>query len=286
MSQQGPGGHGGGYGGGQPPGGYGPPPGAPPGAPPGQPPGGGGYGQPPGGGGYGQPPGGGGYGQPPGGYGPPPGAPPGGGGYGQPPGGYGQPPPEGWQQQPGHGAPGVAPTQPGTPTKKPNPLLWVGIGCGALLFLGAIGAWAVYAFVVQPIQEAQEVASGITNGTGASISVSDGGVVVRMPGVGEITTPTAAPTATTPAPNAAGAGTPSPTASSAPVIPTLDAGAMAVGGPSCAPAAACCRSLLEKTGAIGQTGQCDQMKNMPEIGCAQALATYKKTAPLVGASCP
>jgi hypothetical protein len=170
--------------------------------------------------------------------------------------------------------------------KKPNPLLWVGIGCGALLFLGAAGAWAVYAFVIQPVQEAHEATAAITNGTGASISVGDDGVVLKMPGVGEITAPTAAPTTATPAPNAAGTATPAPTASTAPVIPSLDAGAMTVGGPSCAAAAACCRSLLEKTGATAQTGQCEQMKNMPEIGCAQALATYKKTAPLVGASCP
>ena len=266
MSDQGPGGHGGGYGGGQPPGGYGPPPGAPPGGH-GQPPGGG-YGQPPGG----QPPGG----QAPGGYGQPP------GGYGQPPGGYGQPPPQGWPQQPGYGAPGQQPAPPAA--KKPNPLVWVGIGCGALLFLGATGAWGVYAFVVRPLQEAQEAVAGVPSGLGASISVSDGGVSVKMPGL-DITTPTAAPTTVTPAPTSAGAGTPSPTPTQ-PVLPSVDAGAMAVGGPSCAAAAACCRSLLEKTGATAQMGQCDQMKGMPEIGCAKALATYKKTAPLGGAVCP
>jgi hypothetical protein len=44
--------------------------------------------------------------------------------------------------------------------------------------------------------------------------------------------------------------------------------------------------MLEKTGATAQAAQCDQMKNMPEVGCAQALATYRKTAALVGASCP
>jgi hypothetical protein len=170
--------------------------------------------------------------------------------------------------------------------KKPNPALWIGLGCGALLVLGAVGSWVAYAFVIAPMREAQEAVAGVTDGTGASITVSDGGVVLKMPGVGEITTPTATPTAATPAPNAVGTSTASPTSTTAPVLPTVDAGSLTVGGPSCAAAAACCRSLLEKTGATAQTAQCDQMKSMPEIGCAQALATYKKTAPLVGASCP
>ncbi|MCC6556161.1 MAG: hypothetical protein IT372_24640 [Polyangiaceae bacterium] len=98
-----------------PPGGYGPPPG-------------GGYGPPPGGG-YGPPPGGGFGGPPPGGGfgGPPPG-----GGFGGPPpgGGFGGPPPGGF------GPPGYGPPRP--PQRKSNLGLFIGLGCGALVLIGAI----------------------------------------------------------------------------------------------------------------------------------------------------
>ena len=110
MSQQGPGG----YGGGGP---YGPP-------------GGGGYGGPPPGG---YPP------APPGGYGPPGGQPP--GGYGGPP-GYGPPggqPPAGYGP-PGYGQPQYGGPPPGgQPPPSKSPLIWVGIGCGVLVLLGAVG---------------------------------------------------------------------------------------------------------------------------------------------------
>lgn len=95
---------------------------------------------PPGGGGFGPPPGGGG-----GGFGPPPGAPPPGGGFGPPPGapppGGGFGPPPGGQPPGGFGAP-MAP-----PPKKSNTMMFVGIGCLALLLLtcvcGAGGYWYV-----------------------------------------------------------------------------------------------------------------------------------------------
>jgi hypothetical protein len=100
---------------------------------------------PPGGGGFGPPPGGGG-----GGFGPPPGG--GGGGFGppqggQPPGGFGPPqggggyggPPQGGAPQGGYGPP-----MGGEPPKKSNTMMYVGIGCFALLFLSCLcggGAW-------------------------------------------------------------------------------------------------------------------------------------------------
>ena len=231
----------------------------------------------------GQPPGG----QPPGGqggWGQPPGAPP--GGYGAPPGGYGGPPgaPQGWpppQQQPPVGAPGPAPK-----SGKANPLLWVGLGCGALLLIGAAGvAWAYFTFV-RPAQELAKAAAAASS-LGATISVGDGGVTVKLPGL-DVTAPTAT-TETTPAtptsPGGPRAGTPLPSgsASAAPSPTTVN---LTPGGPSCAAAAACCKAMLEKTGATAQVGQCEQLKSAPEFGCAQALATYRKTAPLVGASCP
>jgi len=260
MSDQGPGGYGGGYGGGGPPGG-GPPGGAPPG----------------GQGGWGQPPG-----APPGGYGQPP------GGYGQPPGGYGPPgAPPGWQPQPGYGQPPPGPP----PAAKTNPLLWAGLGCGALLLIGGAGSAYFYFAVFRPAQQLVAAATA-ASGLGATVSISDGGIVLKVPGVAEINA--AAPeAAATP-----GAATPGAGAQAAPGTPPAagSAGASALpapttvtltpGGPSCAPAAACCKAMLEKTGAGAQAGQCEQMKSAPEAICAQALATYRKTAPLVGASCP
>jgi hypothetical protein len=176
--------------------------------------------------------------------------------------------------------------------------VWVGIGCGALLVLGGAGAWGVYSYVTR----AQE-ATNLLADSGASISVGDGGVVLNMPGVGQITAPTTPPVEA-PAPGSPavvtphpGSPTPSPgstthsgatsDAGATPTpIPTLDTGKLAVGGPSCAPAAACCRAVMEKTGAGAQAAMCDNMKSMPEVGCAQALATYRQTASSVGAKCP
>lgn len=267
MSNQGPGG----YGGGQPPGGWGPPPGSPPGAPPGA---------------------------PPGGYGPPPG-----GGYGQPPGGYGQPPgaPQGWQPA----APGVAPTQPGNvrpPSKKANPVVWLGLGCGLLLFLGAAGAAWFYFSVFKPAQAVAEAASAAASNLGATVSVGSSGVTVNIPGLGQVTAPTAttpgapAPSITVKLPSAAAkpgatASAPSAAASSPAGAPTLvppaASGVLTPGGPSCVAAAACCKAMASKAGGQAQTvAGCDALQKSPEFACAQALATYKKMAPLVGVTCP
>jgi hypothetical protein len=237
MSEQGPGG----YGGGPPPGGWGPPPGSPPGAPPG------GYGVPPAGG----------YGQPP-------------GGYGQPPGGYGQPPgaPQGFPQH------GVAPTQPGiapAPGKKTNPIVWLGLGCGALLLVGGAGAAWFYFSVFRPAQEIEHAVAA-ASGLGATVSIGSSGLVVKIPGLGEVAAPT------TPSP---GGAAPSPTSA-----PTASTG-IAKGGPNCDAAAACCKAMASKAGAQAQTiASCDALKSSPDFACAQALATYKKMAPLVGVTCP
>lgn len=91
----------------------------------------GGFGSPPagGGGGFGPPQGG-----QPGGFGPPQG--------GQPPGGFGPPP--GGQPQGGFGPPpggpqgGYGPPMGGEPPKKSKTMMYVGIGCGALLLLSCL----------------------------------------------------------------------------------------------------------------------------------------------------
>jgi hypothetical protein len=223
MSQQGPGGYGGYPPGGGPPGGYG---GYPPG---GGPPGGG----PPGGhGGY--PPGGG----PPGGYGPP--------GHGSP----GAPP--GWGKPPGYGAP--PPAAPPPQKKATNPIVWLGLGCGVLLFLvgGAGAAWFFYT-------ASRGLSSALA--VGSALSVVDGGVTLTVP------------------PGAAGG------AGGTLALP--GPGGLATGGPVCEQAASCCRSMVAKSGGSpAAEAACDNMKGMPQVGCVQALETYKRSAPLVGATCP
>jgi hypothetical protein len=147
MSQQGPGG----YGGGGPHG----------------PPGGGGYGGPPPGG---YPP------PPPGGYGPP---------GGQPPGGYGPPGPGGYGGPPGYGAPGAPPpgygpaqwggaAPGGSPSPSKSPLIWVGLGCGVLFLLGAVGG--VIAFLsarskqAEAEKQVEAVASSIAQGASTALT--------------------------------------------------------------------------------------------------------------------
>jgi hypothetical protein len=172
--------------------------------------------------------------------------------------------------------------------------LWVGIGCGVLFVIGgASAAWFGYSSYQTYEQAKSAVAAA--SGLGATISVSDAGVVVKLPGLGEVDAPVV-PTATTtsitpsgPVPHG-GAATPGGTASAsaAPtptlVVPTPSSG-LGTGGPSCDAAAACCKAMAAKAG--GQAAaSCDALKSSPEFACAQALATYKKMAPLVGATCP
>src|SRR5450432_4573984 len=148
MSQQGPGG----YGGGGP---YGPPGG------------GGGYGGPPAGG-YPPPGGGPPGGPPPGGYGPPAGGPP---GYGPPAGG---PPGYGPPQQGYGGYPGGPPA--GLPPKKSKALLWVGLGCGGLLLLGAAGSVASYFYMKSKVNDAETAIAGL------AASAAAGNPVLGAPG--------------------------------------------------------------------------------------------------------
>ncbi len=136
------------------------------------------------------------------------------------------------------------------------------------------------------------------SGLGATISVSDAGVVVNLPGLGQVTAPaipTATSTATSPSgvamPGTHAGTTPTSSASGAPTTsPTLvlpaPSGGLGTGGPSCEAAAACCKAMASKAGGQAQTvASCDALKASPEFACAQALATYKKMAPLVGVTC-
>jgi hypothetical protein len=58
------------------------------------------------------------------------------------------------------------------------------------------------------------------------------------------------------------------------------------GGGTCSKAAACCKAIVTKSGgdATASAG-CDNLKNVPEAGCVQALDTYKKSASLLGVTC-
>lgn len=58
------------------------------------------------------------------------------------------------------------------------------------------------------------------------------------------------------------------------------------GSAVCAKAAECCAAMVTKTGGDkAAIDACANMKAMPEVGCAQALETYKKAAPLAGFKC-
>jgi hypothetical protein len=102
------------------------------------------------------------------------------------------------------------------------------------------------------LQEQAAAAASAANGLGLSVSLSDGGVTVQVP---------------------------------ATALSGLAAGG--AGGPICEQAAACCKSIAAKGGADpSAVAACESMKTLPLVGCTQALETYKRTAPIIGATCP
>jgi len=149
----------------------------------------------------------GGYGPPPGGY--PPGPP----GYGPPgaqPGGY-APQPQGIPPG-GYGAP---------PPKKSNTLLYVGLGCLALLVLGSVAAGVGW-YLFSRSSAGRAIAAGSS-----------------------------------------------------------------AGGAECVKAIACCKAVVAKSsGDATALAGCENLVNVPAAACAQALDTYKKSAALLGVSCP
>jgi hypothetical protein len=68
---------------------------------------------------------------------------------------------------------------------------------------------------------------------------------------------------------------------------SVSGGAAVTSGGECAKAAACCEAMVTKTGGGPDALKgCEALKNMPNsVGCAQALETYKKAAPLAGFKC-
>ncbi len=57
------------------------------------------------------------------------------------------------------------------------------------------------------------------------------------------------------------------------------------GGADCVAAAACCKKMLAKSGQTDMSS-CDNLKTAPAIACAEALKTYKRSAPALGLTCP
>jgi hypothetical protein len=126
--------------------------------------------------------------------------------------------------------------------------MWVGIGCGGLFLLSAIGGGLAWYFTMRAAQTAL-----------ASLSAA------------------AAPLAPPASPGAAPA---TPTADGA----TDSAGGPLNG--ACAKAAECCRKIVQKSNAGAQAeAGCLAMKQLTEATCLQPLQTYQQSAKLLGVNC-
>jgi hypothetical protein len=142
------------------------------------------------------------------------------------------------------------PPSPEAPPARTHPLVWVGVGCALLFFVGMIGA-ALVAFVL--------ARQGTKGGIAASGAFS-AGVAVSVDG-GALSIDASASTGVPPG-----------------VRP---------GSSVCQQAADCCRRAVEKTGAnAAALASCDSLRtNVEEAGCRQALEAYR-ASPLFGAVCP
>jgi hypothetical protein len=149
--------------------------------------------------------------------------------------------------------------------------LLLGLGCAGLLVLGAAGAAGVYFYVIKPAQEVKQAVEAASQLGGATVSLSDGGIVVQEPNGVTANVTDAGIVVQTPG----GATVP------------LNSLGLASGGPLCEQAASCCKSLAEKTGSDPSTlAVCGSFKSMPSIGCQKALEAYRQSAKALGAVCP
>jgi hypothetical protein len=147
----------------------------------------------------------------------------------------------------------------------------LGLGCAGLLVLSAAGAAGVYFYVIKPAQEVQQAVQAASELGGATVSLSDGGIVVQ------------APNGVTANVTDAGIVVQTPSGASVP----LNSLGLQTGGPVCDQAAACCKSMAEKTGADPTAlAVCGSFKSMPAIGCQKALESYRESAKALGAVCP
>jgi hypothetical protein len=146
-----------------------------------------------------------------------------------------------------HGQPPyVSPEQ---PPKKTHPLVWVGVGCGALFFLVMIGSAAAGFMLARKAAKGGVSASGAFS-AGVAVAIDGGAVSID--------------------------------ASASTGVPGAGPGSAV-----CQQAADCCRRVVEKTGATSAAlASCDSLRtNVAESGCRQALDTYR-ASPLFGAVCP
>jgi hypothetical protein len=125
--------------------------------------------------------------------------------------------------------------------------MWVGIGCGALFLLSAIGGGiAMYM--------AKKAADN------ALAALSAAAAPLAPPGSPGATPPSAADGA-------------------------KDSAGSPVGG-ACAKAAECCRKIVQKSNAGAQAeAGCLAMKQLTEATCQQPLQTYQQSAKLLGVNC-
>lgn len=124
--------------------------------------------------------------------------------------------------------------------------MWVGIGCGGLFLLSAIG-------------------------TGVAVYMTKKAAEQALAAVSAAATPLTPPT--TP-------GEPEAKADGA-----TDSAGSPVGG-ACAKAAECCRKIVQKSNAGPQAeAGCLAMKQLTEATCLQPLQTYQQSAKLLGVSC-
>jgi hypothetical protein len=112
--------------------------------------------------------------------------------------------------------------------------MWLGLGCGGLLLLSAVGSAVVYYALASAADELTEQAVKATSGNGSPASTST---------------------------SSSGSGT-------------------------CDKATACCKAVVQKSGGdAAALAGCDNFKQVPELGCAQSLDTFKKSAAVLGVSC-
>jgi hypothetical protein len=121
--------------------------------------------------------------------------------------------------------------------KKSNVGLLIGLGCGALLLIGTIGAVGFYFAFVKPAKDAVDAAKAVYGTTTSTATTS-----------------------------------------------TATSGSSGSG--ACAKASECCKNMILKTGGdAAALANCDNFKNLPEVGCVTSLENFKKAAPAVGARC-
>lgn len=152
---------------------------------------------------------------------------------------------------PAGGAPGYGPNPPGPaappPAKGTNPVVWIAVGCGALVVIG-LGVVIALGFVAYNTAKTGKTVGGAFS-AGVKVEL-DGGVLAVDAGV-----------KTGPPPGS--------------------------GGAICEKAAECCRAVLERAGGnTASVAGCANLAASTEEHCQKALETYRASSAAFGAVCP